>query len=76
MKLFCIKEEDRRFGYKVIKLNEIYDGEIHDPYTDINYWLISGIDLRGNKSYFVFSKDSFMLYSEFREQQMLSVLND
>lgn len=76
MKLICIKEDDRRFGYKVLNLNEIYDGYIHDPYTDMNYWVINGINMRGEQSYFVFSKETLMPLSEYRQQQILSVINE
>lgn len=75
MKLICIKEDDKRFGYKLISINQQYDGEIHDPNEDKNYWVVKAIDLRGHLVNHVFSKENFMTLDECRDSKINNILS-
>ena len=83
IKLLCLCDcyVETRYGLKKLHSEgeiyegKIYEGEIYDPNNEIYYWIISKLDSKGISEGFCFSKEKFIPLSEYREQQMLSVLN-
>ena len=79
MKLLCVREDNKRFGLKILSLGEIYDGEIYSHNIE-DYYEISPnknndkyiLDLGGS---WVFSRDLLVPLAEYREQQIESIIN-
>ena len=74
MKLICINNQvDRHYTHNLI-LGEFYEGEIYDKDEYHSYWRISKLDSKGINEGWLYSKDVFITLSEWREQQILSVI--
>jgi len=78
IKLLCLCDcyVETRYGLeKIYSEGGIYEGEIYYSNNKKCYWRISKLDSKGILEGLCFSMEKFIPLSEYREQQMLSVLN-
>lgn len=82
MKLICINNRVsalyRDGESKELILGEVYDGElfINEAEYGTHWWCIFELDSKGINEGWLYPKDAFIPLSEWREQQISSVIND
>lgn len=78
MKLICINNQiDRHYSPQPHPIiGEVYEGEIYDKELSNYYWIIYKLDSKGLNEGWAYPKDIFITLSEWREQQILSVINE
>ena len=77
-KLVCLSDcyYEGRFGVKKLHSEgEIYDGVVYEPNSEKYYWAVYKVDSKGINEGHCFHKSKFIDLAEWREQQMLNILN-